>query len=67
VLKFDDNGVVCERDDEIVVFVRVGDVFDESDCGIVVEFVVVGIIEIGVFIRGGISKISTISEYPLEL
>jgi hypothetical protein len=62
VLKFVNNNVDCERDDEIVVFVTVGDVV-ESDC----EDVVVGIIEIGVFIRGGISKISTISEYPLEL
>jgi hypothetical protein len=33
VLKFDDNDVDCETDDEIVVFVRVGDVFDERDCG----------------------------------
>jgi hypothetical protein len=36
VLKFDDNDVDCEGDDEIVVFVSVGDVFDESDCGDVV-------------------------------
>jgi hypothetical protein len=33
VLKFDDNDVDCERDDEIVVFVKVGDVFDGIDCG----------------------------------
>jgi hypothetical protein len=37
VLKFDDNDVDCERDDEIVMFVRVGDVFDERDCEGVVE------------------------------
>jgi hypothetical protein len=36
VLEFDDNDVDCERDDEIVVFVRVGDVFGKSDCGVVV-------------------------------
>jgi uncharacterized protein related to proFAR isomerase len=35
VLEFDDNDVNCERDDEIVVFVRVGDVVDvvELDVG----------------------------------
>jgi hypothetical protein len=32
VLEFDDNDVDCERDAEIVVFVRVGDVFAEIDC-----------------------------------
>jgi hypothetical protein len=76
VLEFDDNDVDCERDVEIVVFVRVGDVFDESDCEGVVELVIVveeietdeGV-EIGVFdeVERGISKISTISEYPFEL
>jgi hypothetical protein len=85
VLEFDDNDVDCERVDEIVVFVRVGVVFDEIDCGTVVEVdnveeVEIG--EIGVIDDGmrsvdngvfdeeggnGISKISTISEYPLEL
>jgi NifU-like protein involved in Fe-S cluster formation len=75
VLKFDDNDVLCERDDEIVVFVRVGDVFDESDCGDVVELLVVSeveideVVDIGVFEGGGrgISTISTTSEGPLEL
>jgi hypothetical protein len=32
--------VDCERDDEIVVFVRVGDIFDESDCEVVGELVI---------------------------
>jgi hypothetical protein len=37
VLEFDDNDVDCERDDEIVVFVSVGDVFDEGHCRIIQE------------------------------
>jgi hypothetical protein len=39
VLKFVDNDVDCERDDEIVVFMKVGvgDVLDESDCEDVVK------------------------------
>jgi hypothetical protein len=75
VLEFDDNDVDCERDDEIVVF-------DESDCGIVVELVVevdvvveevetdenIGV-EIGVLdeVESEISKISTISKIPFAL
>jgi hypothetical protein len=52
VLEFGDNDVDCERDDEIVVFVRVGDVDDESDCGDVVELEVVGV-EIGTGVVDG--------------
>jgi hypothetical protein len=37
VLEFDDNDVDCERDDEFVVFVRVGDVVDEGVGGDVGE------------------------------
>jgi hypothetical protein len=37
VLKFDENDVDCERDNEVVVFVRVGDVLDEIVCGDVAE------------------------------
>jgi hypothetical protein len=72
VLKFDDNDVDCERDVETVVFVRVGDLFDEKDCEVVelvIELIVVGVGDrIGVFDGGGrgISKISTTLEYPLE-
>jgi hypothetical protein len=79
-LEFDDNAVDCERDKEFVVFVKVGDVFDERDCGIVVELVIVvgepdivgeveddSCIEVGGRFGRGISKISTTSEYPLEL
>jgi hypothetical protein len=39
--------VVCERADEIVAFVRVGDMFDERVCEDVLEHD--EIIEIGVF------------------
>jgi hypothetical protein len=42
VLEFDDNDVDCEKDDEIVVFVRIGDAFDEIDCGKVVVGLDVG-------------------------
>jgi hypothetical protein len=77
VLEFDDNDVDCERDDEIVVFVRVGDVFDESDCEGVGELDVVEVgidenvgVEIDVFdeVESEISKMSTTFEKtPIEL
>jgi hypothetical protein len=69
VLEFDDNDVDCERDDEIVVFVRVDDVFDESDCELDVgELDVVGVeIDGGGGNRRVISKISTTSESLFEL
>jgi hypothetical protein len=76
VLEFDDYDVDYEGDDEIVVFLRVGDMFDENDCGNIGELIVivVGEVEIdegvdtGVFRGGGsgISKISTVSKSPLE-
>jgi hypothetical protein len=77
VLKFDDNDVNWESDDEFVMFVKVGDVFDETVCGDVVELDSVGDVgeveidegvEIGVLVGGGsgISKISTTSEDVLE-
>jgi hypothetical protein len=71
VLKFDDNDVDCERNDEIVVFVRVGDVSDKNDCGDSVEFDVEEVEGIGVGEGGSgqfISKqkISTTLEYSLE-
>jgi hypothetical protein len=74
MLGFGDKDVDCERDDEIVVFVKVGNVVDESDCGDVEKLVVdedVGIDVIGEVgaVGGrfgrGISKISTTLEYPL--
>jgi hypothetical protein len=66
--------VDCERDDEFVVFVKVGDIVEVRDCGVVVEFD--GDIEFGVFdgidvdaggITGGrgISKISTTLDTPI--
>jgi hypothetical protein len=59
VLEFDDNDVDCERDDEIVVFVRVGDASDENDCeDVMVEDEVV---EVGGGGKG-ISKKSTAFE-----
>jgi hypothetical protein len=71
------DDVDFERDGDIVMFVRVGDVFDESDCGAVEELdIVVDVgevdgdedVEIGVFDERekGISKISTISRGPFE-
>jgi hypothetical protein len=75
VLEFDVDDVDCERNDEIVVFVKVGDEFDENDdCEDIVELDVEEV-EIGMFIDdvfgGGdgdeISKISTLSEAFFEL
>jgi hypothetical protein len=56
VLEFDDNDVVGERN-EVVVFVRVGDVSDDDCEGVVVELDIVEVeldegVEIGIFEEG---------------
>jgi hypothetical protein len=75
VLGFDDNDVNCKRDNEIIVFLRVGDKFFENNCRVVVKIYcgdveeICEVVELDVFDGGGrrgISKVSTTSEYPFE-
>jgi hypothetical protein len=57
VLKFGNNSVDCERDDKVVVFVKVRDVFDENDGGFFVKLDIGEVeldvrVEIGMFDEG---------------